>query len=136
MVAVWLIYSSVFLAGVFIPYDIMMTGTDYNSHAPIEFLPDIIFLAVLAVLAYFIASGRRLARLIYIVLVLVIHALLFVAFSLTGGVSYHETLILIQILTQVFMQLLAAALLMTPSANAWFKRENKNTAEPHDGKPI
>ncbi len=131
MVAVWLIYSAAFLAGAVIPYD-MVTGTDYNSLAPIEYLPDTLLLVVIAVLAYFIASGRRLARLIYIVLALVIHALLFVAFSLTGGVSYNETLVLIQI----FMQLLALVLLITPSANAWFKRENIKTTEPHDGKPI
>ncbi len=133
IVAVWLIYSSAFLAGVFLVLS-MLNNTFYNSPAPIEFLPDIITVFVIAVLAYFIASGRRLARLSYIVLTFVMYVLVFGAFYLIGFSNIN--VFNIPTLIQGIMQLLALVLLITPSANAWFKRENIKTTEPDDGKPI
>ncbi len=133
MVAVWLMYLTVFLSSVFLVFDIVTIGAVYNI-APIEYLPDTITIAVIAVLAYFIASGRRLARLIYIVSIFVMYILVFSPFYLSG--FSNITIFNIPIFITAFIHLLAIIFLITPSANAWFKRENKNTAEPHDGKPI
>ncbi len=134
MVAVWLIYSAIFLAGVFLVFDIFINAAYGYGIVPIEFLPDIIILVVLAVLAYFIASGRCLARFIYIVLMF-LPALLLIVYYLVG-VSHRVTFNNIPLFITGFIHLLTVIFLITPSANAWFKRENIKTTESHDGKPI
>ncbi len=114
MVAVWLIYLTVFLATVFLVIDIVI-GTGYNA-APIQYLPDTTTIAVIAMLAYFIALGRRLARLIYIVLTFVMCTLMFIPFYMKGGSNI--TAFNIPIFITAFIHLLAIIFLITPSANA------------------
>ncbi len=133
IVAVWLIYLAVFLTGVFLVFDILINAAYGYGVVLIEFLPEIITLVVLAVLAYFIASGRRLARLIYIVL-MCLPALLFIVYYLAD--VFHIVTFSIPLFITSFTHLLTVILLITPSANVWFKRENKKTTEPHNSESI